>query len=232
MRASSANRWRTPSSCAQFSASTLIATCASSASSTASHTSANAPLPSTRSVRYRPMYSGIRPPFRQGIARPCPRQDRMLADVTPGPADGGGVGEVSRAVRVRADQVDAHFDAGTPLTIGRDPASTILVDHPLVSRRHATLRADGHGWVLQDEGSRNGVFINGTRISAVTIDRPTTVHLGDAQSGPVVEIEPTTAPTGPPSAPTPAPVAPEVAVVSPGELSVIHQPTTTKVRIG
>ena len=62
MRASSEKRRRMSSSWAQFSASTLTATVASSASSVAIHTVANAPVPSMRSTRYRPMCSSTLAP--------------------------------------------------------------------------------------------------------------------------------------------------------------------------
>lgn len=49
------------------------------------------------------------------------------------------------------------------LTIGRSRSSDIVVDDPLVSRRHATV-AIQEPTVLCDEGSFNGTFLNGERI--------------------------------------------------------------------
>jgi ABC-type multidrug transport system ATPase subunit/pSer/pThr/pTyr-binding forkhead associated (FHA) protein len=122
------------------------------------------------------------------------------------------------AVRVRAEHVDACFDAPALLTIGRDPGCTVVVDHPLVSRHHATLHADGGLWVLEDAGSRNGVFVGGTRVAMVTIHGVTSVRLGDAETGPLIAIEPA-ADRMPP-------------VAAPGLQSVIHRPEATTVRIG
>ena len=52
------------------------------------------------------------------------------------------------------------------MTIGRDPASTIQLKDPLVSRNHGILRLVGDfDYYLLDSGSRNGV-INETRISS------------------------------------------------------------------
>ena len=57
---------------------------------------------------------------------------------------------------VRTRRSDHRLDSGTEYRIGRDPAADIVVDDPRVSWRHATLKADGHSWVLADLGSTNG----------------------------------------------------------------------------
>ncbi|HLF76181.1 MAG TPA: FHA domain-containing protein [Dehalococcoidia bacterium] len=44
--------------------------------------------------------------------------------------------------------------------LGRAPTSTILLDHPMVSRRHAEIRSDGSGAQIADMGSANGTRIN------------------------------------------------------------------------
>jgi pSer/pThr/pTyr-binding forkhead associated (FHA) protein len=49
-------------------------------------------------------------------------------------------------------------------TVGRDPASSIQIDRHGVSRSHARFFADGGRWVLEDAGSRNGVWVNGNRV--------------------------------------------------------------------
>lgn len=49
--------------------------------------------------------------------------------------------------------------------IGRDPANELHIDDPEVSRHHArVILHNGILWV-QDAGSRNGVFVNGARVS-------------------------------------------------------------------
>lgn len=51
---------------------------------------------------------------------------------------------------------------GNVVTIGREAGRDILIDFdPTVSRRHARLERQGTQWVLIDEGSRNGSFVNG-----------------------------------------------------------------------
>lgn len=73
--------------------------------------------------------------------------------------------------------------------MGRAPEVTLFVDSPLVSRVHATLSWRGNGWVLADNGSTNGVFVDARRIGQpLTIDRPVQVRLGDAITGPLLHL--------------------------------------------
>ena len=52
------------------------------------------------------------------------------------------------------------------VTIGRDPAAEVALPWDAeVSRTHALLEQVGRGWTLVDDGlSRNGSFVNGTRV--------------------------------------------------------------------
>lgn len=49
-------------------------------------------------------------------------------------------------------------------TVGRGLDSTIVLDDPRVSRRHALLRLVGGQWMVSDQGSTNGMFVNGLRV--------------------------------------------------------------------
>ena len=60
-----------------------------------------------------------------------------------------------------------------PVRLGRDPASTVVVDHPGVSWRHAAVAPGGPlTWVVSDAGSTNGTFVDGHRITGPTPLRP------------------------------------------------------------
>ena len=50
--------------------------------------------------------------------------------------------------------------------LGRAPLNDIVIDDPGISRQHAGIRGDGEGYRIADLGSRNGTFVNGTRIGA------------------------------------------------------------------
>src|SRR5688572_27731982 len=47
--------------------------------------------------------------------------------------------------------------------VGRDEACDTVLVGTEISRRHAELRVDGPVLAVRDLGSRNGVFVNGTR---------------------------------------------------------------------
>ncbi len=62
------------------------------------------------------------------------------------------------------------------VTVGRSAGSDVLLPHQAVSGQHATFRAQGAGWVVQDEGSTNGTRVNG---SAIPPGRPKPLRTGD-----------------------------------------------------
>jgi pSer/pThr/pTyr-binding forkhead associated (FHA) protein len=53
--------------------------------------------------------------------------------------------------------------------IGRDATNTVAINDAEVSRRHARMELRGTAYVLQDLGSTNGTFVNGTRVSGMQV---------------------------------------------------------------
>lgn len=53
----------------------------------------------------------------------------------------------------------------TPMAIGRSPECEVHLDVRWVSRIHAHIRMEGTHYTLEDAGSKNGVFINGQRVT-------------------------------------------------------------------
>ncbi|HEY2823916.1 MAG TPA: FHA domain-containing protein, partial [Gemmatimonadales bacterium] len=79
------------------------------------------------------------------------------------------------AYKLFATNGDTIIDmtTGQPVIIGRAATSTVPIYDPTISRVHAELTAapGGAGVKVQDKGSSNGTFLNGTRISeAVATD--------------------------------------------------------------
>ena len=63
------------------------------------------------------------------------------------------------------------------ITIGRAPTSDVLLSKDkLTSRRHATIHYENGNYVLRDERSANGTFVNGQQIEEMT---PRTLQDGD-----------------------------------------------------
>lgn len=56
-----------------------------------------------------------------------------------------------------------------PITIGRLPDNTIVIDNPAVSGRHARVYKEGAHCVLEDLRSTNGTFVNDKPIARYTL---------------------------------------------------------------
>ncbi|MEL6344462.1 MAG: FHA domain-containing protein [Myxococcota bacterium] len=68
--------------------------------------------------------------------------------------------------------------------IGRSPACTIMIAEPEVSGEHASIRFTGDAWTIRDLGSRNGTWIDGSRLSAgeeARLKRGSRLSFGNAQ---------------------------------------------------
>lgn len=50
------------------------------------------------------------------------------------------------------------------LTVGRDSANDLIIDHRLASRRHARFERDEAGFYIRDLDSTNGTYVNGERL--------------------------------------------------------------------
>jgi pSer/pThr/pTyr-binding forkhead associated (FHA) protein len=67
---------------------------------------------------------------------------------------------------------------GDLMHIGRSPASHIVLDDASVSRRHALIARRGDRTVILDDRSRNGVHVNGVRVSEADLRDGDTVVCG------------------------------------------------------
>jgi pSer/pThr/pTyr-binding forkhead associated (FHA) protein len=121
------------------------------------------------------------------------------------------------------------------VSIGRDAVNIIAINDAEVSRKHARMELRGSTFVIQDLGSTNGTFINGTRISGMQVLNPgDTVSFGEgivlvyepvsdgdatilsSKAAPVTVQKPIPAPIPPPTpAPTPVPAPVRMATPSP-----------------
>lgn len=64
--------------------------------------------------------------------------------------------------------------------LGRSDDNHLQIARPGVSRRHAVIMAAGGGFVVQDLGSQNGVFVNNERISEHRLQDGDQVVIGDS----------------------------------------------------
>jgi FHA domain len=58
------------------------------------------------------------------------------------------------------------------ISIGRDNTNLISINDAEVSRRHARMELRGSAYVIEDLGSTNGTFVNGTRIGGIQVLNP------------------------------------------------------------
>src|SRR5262245_9637583 len=82
------------------------------------------------------------------------------------------------------------------LVVGRDPMCDLSHDDALLSRRHAEFSAEGDEVLVRDLGSRNGLFVNGTRAAERSLKPGDVVQIGPlrvrylATDGSVIALEP------------------------------------------
>ncbi len=69
---------------------------------------------------------------------------------------------------------------GDETRVGRDPECEVCLRDPGVSRHHASLLAEGDGYVLRDAGSANGTHVNGVRITEAPIEAGDQIRVGNS----------------------------------------------------
>lgn len=123
---------------------------------------------------------------------------------------------------VRCDGVPRTFTAGNDVVIGRDLRADVRIAHPLVSRAHVVLRFDPAAgrWLAVDNGSLNGIFVDGRRVPEVDLTDGAVVNLGNPD-GPSVSFHlsrpqaPAGQPSRNPTAPIRTPAPPAVPPAAP-----------------
>lgn len=76
-----------------------------------------------------------------------------------------------------SDEVDRET-AQDRVIIGSAETCDLVVDSPVVSRRHCAVRRHPQGFLIEDLKSRNGVYVDGTRIDKMAVDAGSRVTLG------------------------------------------------------
>ena len=86
------------------------------------------------------------------------------------------------AYLVTGDSDTAAHPIAHELVIGRGEQSDLLLNDATVSRRHASVRQDGHTVVVTDLGSANGTFVNDERVHEGTrVEDGDVIRLGAAE---------------------------------------------------
>ncbi len=72
----------------------------------------------------------------------------------------------------------AYTVGAKPLSIGRDSDNDIVLPDTSVSRRHARVEQNAGRLEIHDEGSANGVFVNGERVDSRILSPGDYLHIG------------------------------------------------------
>jgi len=70
----------------------------------------------------------------------------------------------------------------TPFTVGRKVDKDLVIADPRVSRDHAQIMQEGADFVLVDQGSKHGTFVNGERIQRQKLERGDRLEFGARDS--------------------------------------------------
>lgn len=113
-----------------------------------------------------------------GMMKPMSTAERTLT----AQLEGGGASDqptqalwllAARAGTAKVGSEERLLVLGRSLDLGRRAAGApsvtpggLALDDPLASSRHARLEARDGRWVITDQGSKNGTFVNGTRLAA------------------------------------------------------------------
>ena len=82
-------------------------------------------------------------------------------------------------VRSGGGRSGEHFvPQGDRTTIGRSPDCDIFLDDVTVSRNHAVLLKRGNAFVIEDQGSLNGTFVNRRRVDSAELEDDDEVQIG------------------------------------------------------
>ena len=89
--------------------------------------------------------------------------------------------DTTQAYLVPFDKPDAP---GIPLTdfltVGRDETCHLIIDDQFVSSRHARIEKRAHGHVVRDLQSRNGTFLNESRVTEAVLTPGDRVRFGES----------------------------------------------------
>jgi len=67
----------------------------------------------------------------------------------------------------------------TPITVGRSPDCTVVIDDDYASNLHARISPHESGWIIEDLGSTNGTYLRTTRVNgAMSVPLSTPIRVG------------------------------------------------------
>lgn len=80
---------------------------------------------------------------------------------------------------VEGEPKEVVVQAGEEASVGRHPQSTISVNQPSVSRKHARIWLEGQQFFIEDLGSSNGTYVNNQRVNRAQLSDGDDLRCGD-----------------------------------------------------
>jgi len=97
---------------------------------------------------------------------------------------------VRHALGARVVEVEARGPQ-RPIVIGRSPQADVQVPMGTVAPSHCVLYIQNDQWVIQDDGSSTGTYVNGTEAAGpVYVNSGDVVRLGESEGAPTIEVDP------------------------------------------
>lgn len=88
----------------------------------------------------------------------------------------------AQRLTITVDERSWAFDpANSPIRIGRDASSDIVIEREGISRHHAQIEASGDTWSFRDMDSTQGSYIDGERVTTTAITGPMQFTLSRGQ---------------------------------------------------
>ena len=86
-----------------------------------------------------------------------------------------------RLVITKGPDVGQDHAVGTECVVGRGADADFVLKDTNASRRHCRVLAEGDGYAIEDLGSRNGTFVDGTRVQRAPLTDGALVHIGSTE---------------------------------------------------
>ena len=71
-----------------------------------------------------------------------------------------------------------ELEDGQSYSVGRGHSTDIVLDDPSVSREHCVIQRDDEGWMVTDNGSHNGTYVNGRNVSVARLAQGDVLRIG------------------------------------------------------
>jgi pSer/pThr/pTyr-binding forkhead associated (FHA) protein len=89
-----------------------------------------------------------------------------------------GISGPALVVRSGGGRAGETFHPHGETTIGRSPDCGIFLDDVTVSRKHAVLREQNGHFIVEDQGSLNGTFVNRKRVESAQLEDGDELQIG------------------------------------------------------